>query len=712
MRNPSKTFTRQQDQSDCGVAALLSVMRFHGGFAQREYLRELSGTSQHGTTLLGIFQAAQKLGFTASALQADGIANLQEYFQTSTNPCILHIIKEQRLHHYVVCYGYDAASKQFTIGDPADGFVQYSTEELDAVWHSKALLTLQPNQDFVYADDEERKQRRWMRELISDDATLLIVTFALGIIIAILSLSTAIFSQKLVDTILPKHDVMRLCLGLGMLMVLLTARNGLNFLRGKFVLRQTFAFNNRITNRFFATLLRLPQPFFDNRKTGDLIARMNDAHRLQQALTYLVGDVMIDVLLFCVSVTVVFLYSAPIGAFLLVSMLLYGVLAWRFHSPIVRGQRSLMNAFGMNESNYVDTIQGISTIKASGAQDYFARKTRTIYEHFQKQVFMLGTTGAHFNVVVEMLGMAVILIVLGWSSWLVLQGVVLTGALVAMVQMTNQLNTVTVRIALTNIRLQEARIAFERMYAFASVQPEGEESSTITLLPERIESISLENIRFRFAGRPELLSNGHVTLERGVITALIGESGSGKTTILQMLQRFYSPEGGTITINGNIPLHETSLKEWRSRIGVVSQNVKIFNASIFENICLQEATEQEYKRVAAFCNKYGFEEYIAQFPQGFGTLIGEEGINLSGGQRQVIALIRALYTRPQILLLDEATSAMDKRMESHVWQVLSSMKDSCAILFITHNQENISHADMVYVLSNKQIQARHEKNFV
>ena len=317
------------------MAALLSVIRFFGGDESFERLRELSGTSRQGTTLLGLFQAAGQLGLTAKALQADSIHNLIETFKTTSEPCILHIVKDSVLLHYVVCYGFE--NGVFTIGDPASGITTITPEKLDELWQSKTLLLLTPNTAFQQKTTQTAEQRRWVRALIEDDLTVLLVTFALGIVIAILSLSTAIFSQKLVDSILPQRDTVRLGIGLGMLALLLAARSGLNLLRGRFVLGQTRGFNNRIVGRFFGVLLHLPQSFFDRRKTGDLIARMNDAQRLQQALTYLVGEVMIDALMFVIASVVIFLYSVPIGMFLLCSAALYFLLSWRFHKPIVQG---------------------------------------------------------------------------------------------------------------------------------------------------------------------------------------------------------------------------------------------------------------------------------------------------------------------------------------------------------------------------------------
>jgi ATP-binding cassette subfamily B protein len=303
-------------------------------------------------------------------------------------------------------------------------------------------------------------------------------------------------------------------------------------------------------------------------------------------------------------------------------------------------------------------------------------------------------------------GVVIICTVLTWSSVLVVQGVLLTGALVAIIQMTSQLNAVSVRLAVTNLRLQEARIAFERMYAFASVQPEfiDEESTDAgeqgKQLPAQVFSISMSNVAFRFPGRTELLKDVRLELRRGEIVALKGESGSGKTTILQMLQRLYAWERGEVVINENILLENIGIKEWRGIVAVVPQHIKIFNGTVIENICLAEPNEKVVQDVIAFCREYGFDQIITQFPQGYATLVGEEGVNLSGGQRQILALARALYQQPQMLLLDECTSALDRVSEERVLHLLRQCKHSMAILMITHRTDNLDIADRVYTLKN------------
>lgn len=695
-KRTEKAFVRQQDHSDCGVACLKSVIQFFEGEAKLEYLREKSGTSKQGTTLLGLYQVANEIGLEAQAYEAD-LKNLQE----QTDPCLLHFIKDGHLQHYVIFYGMKGG--RFIISDPAEGVKLMSPEEIEELWQSKALLLLKATEELTTAKEKNKDRRQWIKRLAREDITILSLALVLGIFIAVLSLSTAIFSQKLIDDILPSGDTVKLFVGIGLLTFLLVAQNGLGYIRQIFLIRQSRDFNNRIINSFYNTLLKLPVPFFFNRKTGDLVARMNDTRRLQTTITYVFSQVMIDVLLILTAAVFIMVYSVYLGLFVLLSIPFFFLLTWLYNNPILKGQKEVMAAHSMNESNYVDTIQGMATIKTSNKEPFFSKITQQVYGLFQDKIFDLGKVSASFSVWTGIISVFFMVGVLGFASMLVMQGVLMLGALVAIFQMTSQLIPSANRLALTNIRLQEARVAFDRMYEFTSLEPEySNNSENEEELLKSIEKLSVSNLSFRFPGSSPLLKDISFSVERGEMIALLGESGCGKTTMLQILQRFYELENGTIQINKDIGWHDVSVSSWRSRIASVPQDIKIFNGTLLDNICLGNVQE-EAEDIARFCMEYGFDKYFDNFPQQFATILGEDGANISGGQQQLVALARALYQKPDLLLLDEATSAMDRETEQNMLRLLFSLKEEMGIILVTHRVQTAKLADRIYILEEGRI---------
>ncbi len=686
-----KSFIHQKDQSDCGVACLSSVVNYYGGETKIEHLREISGTTKTGTTLLGLYQAANKIGLQAEAYEAD-IENLRklEY------PSILHIIKDKRLQHYVICYGYE--NGLFLVSDPSEGVTLIRESELEEVWQSKALLLLKPTNKLVQKKERHRARWEWLKNLVLEDLEILSLSLALGIFITILSLSTAIFSQQLIDVILPDGNLTKLFTGVVFLSILLVGRSGLTYIRQLFLIRQSRDFNNRVINRFYDALLKLPLPFFLNRKTGDLIARMNDSGRLQQTVTFLFAEVMIHILMVIVASGYILFQSKIIGLFVLLCVPLYFFLTWYFHRDILEGQRLVMAAHSTNESNYIDTIQGIESIKIANKESFFSNLTKAVYAFFQDRIFDLGKVGIRFGLWADLIGIMFIVCTLLFSSMLVLSGDILLGALVAIFQLTSQLIPAANKLALTNIQIQEARVAFDRMYEFASIEPE-QTVGDAKLILNSIGSMEVSNLAFRFPGRSQLLKNISFDIKKGEMIALLGESGSGKTTMFQILERFYKPEDGQITLNSSINLEEVPLSLWRDKIASVPQQIKIFNGTLLDNICLGNAPE-EAENVINFCREFGFSTFFESFPQHYATLLGEEGVNISVGQQQLVVLARALYQRPDILLLDEATSAMDRRTEQKILKMLMSLKKEMAIVLVTHRVQSAKLADRVYIIEN------------
>lgn len=690
-----RTFIRQQGQSDCGVACLTSIVRYHGGDVTLERVRELSGATQRGTTLLGLYHAAQLLGCDAEGLEADGVDNLKEV----QGPAILHVVINGRVQHYFVYYGSDKLGR-IIVGDPAKGIFTYKPDQLAALWQSKTLLQLIPNPSFVKVKAQNNKKKQWVVDLLKEDVNVLIAALFLGVIIASLGLTTAVFSQKLIDNILPSEDTQTLGLSLVMVGLLLLARSGLGYVRGLLFVKQGTDFNNRIIQKFYGGLLYLPKPFFDFRKTGDLIARMNDTRRIQTTISLISGNILIDLLLILVAIVFVFVYSSWLGLVSLACLPVYGLLVWLFNNKIVTSQREVMSGYALAESHYVDTIQGIATVKSFNRESFFEKMSKHVYGLFQNKTYELGRVNLRFGLLNEITGIAFAVVLFGLSSWMVLRKDLQLGEMVAILSITGNIIPSLNRLAVANIHFQEARVAFDRLFEFASLKSDyNSNESSVSILD--IQNLTVDKLSFRFPGRTQLLKEVSLRVTKGEIISILGESGGGKSTLLQIIQKFYKSESGTIEVNG-INLDRISTQIWRNLIGIVPQDVKIFNGNLLYNIALSDSPE-EYQAVIQYCKQVGFDKYFEMFPQGYLTILGEEGVNLSGGQKQVVAVARALFRRPKLLLLDEVTAAMDKNTENFILQLLLNLKHEIIIILVTHRIQTARRANKIYILQGGEI---------
>lgn len=691
-----KTFVKQHSQFYCGLACLASIVKFYGGETTQEILRETSGTTINGTSLLGLYQAAQKLGFEVAGYEAD-IKNLKEFGV----PVILHIVKEEKLEHFVVCYGFE--NGKFTIGDPGWGVTQYSEEELEAVWKSKALLKLLPGKNFVTQKNEAQSKRTWFLELLKDDYPVLGIAAFLGIVISVLSLATAIFSQKLIDNILPEKNIRNLIFGVVIFSIILLARALISYVRSIFLIRQSREMNTRLISNFFGKLLFLPKTFFDSTSTGDMVARLNDVSRIQKVVVYLTSQIVIDVLVVFVTSGYIFFYSISTGLISLLSIPVFGFLAWRYNSKIIVAQRRVMQSYATTESKYIDTINGVKTIKTFNCETLFSKIVNNVYGFFMQKVYVLGLIGAKINLLLSVGGALLLTGIISWSAYLVLEEQLLLGQMMAIITLVGSLSTSVIGIAMANIQLQEAYVAFDRMYEFALAEPECNPEDA-TKVDEnnnfQIEKLEIRNLNFRFPGKGLLLTDISFNIKRGEIITFFGEIGCGKSTLLAILQRFHNIESGSILVN-NKNWNSFSTKSWRNRVADVEQHVQLFNGTVLENISLEE--EVNPQEIVSFCQDYGFHGFIMELQQGYATVVNENSSNLSGGQRQLVALARALYKKPKLLLLDEATAAMDRRTEKFVVGLIKKLKHEIAVVIVTHRPQLASLADTIYVIENNTI---------
>lgn len=687
----------QQDQTDCGVACLLMLIKYYGGDTSIENLRRLSGTTINGTTLLGLYQAATAIGFDADGCEADIDALLAH-----PAPCILHVVVEGGMQHYVIYYGNTSkkGAQQLIIADPAKGIIYMSQQELVSIWQSKACLVLTPNAAFQKHKIIAQEKRKWLMAFIKPDATLLLIAGMLGMALAALGLTMAVFSQRLIDDFLPNKQYQKLYTGIALVFLLLLAKEALSLIRTQLLLRQSKEFNLRIVLDFFGRLLHLPKPFFDTRRIGELTARLHDTSRIQRVVSQIAGNTLLDVIVVVVTLVFIFSYSTTAGLITLTTLPIFFLLIYQHNKKISSAQRNTMASYAMAESNYISTLQGIEPIKNHSKETLFSTANSSIYSNYQLAIIQLGRLQMRLSFMANVFAAILLTGLLAYLSYQLLGNRLKPGELMAILGMAGSLLPSVANLALLSIPISEARIAFNRMYEFAALRNFHEGKQIIT----QIDSIEVSQIFFRYPGRIPVLQNINFAVQKGEVIALMGENGCGKSTMVQLLMQHYTSESGRILVNGKTPLVEIDTACWRRLVAVVPQQAHIFNGTILENIAFDDASEKP-AAVMEFINSYGFGPFVNSLPQSVMTLVGEEGINLSGGQKQMIALARALYHKPQLLILDEATASMDRNSEQFVLQLLEQLKPHVSVIFITHRLhvlKNLCHR--IYVLENGIVQ--------
>lgn len=683
----------QHDQKDCGIACLLSLIRYYGGDNDFENLRRISGTSITGTTLLGLYQAAHASGIDAEGCEADMNALLAH-----PSPCILHVLLENNLQHYVVYFGKKETDGKLLliVGDPAKGMMYITPDELERIWQSKACLVLTPNETFQKKKDINRSKKLWFQELVKPDIPLLLIAAAIGIAIAALGLTMAIFSQRLIDEFLPNKLHNKLYTGIGLVFLLLIAKESVGLIRTQLLLRQSKEFNQRIVKDFFSRLLYLPKRFFDTRKIGELTARLHDTNRIQRVVSQILGNTLLDSIVVLVTLVFVFSYSVTSGLITLAALPVFFLLIYRSNKKIIEAQRNTMAGYAMTESNYISTLQGIEPVKNHNKEYLFSETNNAIYNQYQSAVFRLGQIQMRLSFVANVFAAFLLCGLLLFLGYQVLHNQLKVGELMALMGMVGSLLPSVANLALLSIPINEAHIAFNRMYEFAGIKSPENGQSKLT----EFKQLEVKNISFRYPGRSSVLQNVSFEVNKGEIIALMGENGCGKSTLVQLLMQHYTPENGDVLINVSTKFSDIQISNWKKIAALIPQQVHIFNGTVLENIAFDDAATKP-QEVLTFLSEFGFSPFIDNLAQSYMTLVGEEGINLSGGQKQMIALARALYHKPKLLILDEATASMDRESEQFVLKLLTQLKNSMGIIFITHRLHVLkSFCDRIYILEN------------
>ncbi|MEW5842841.1 MAG: ABC transporter transmembrane domain-containing protein [Bacteroidota bacterium] len=584
-------------------------------------------------------------------------------------------------------------AQKVKIGDPGKGVYNLNRHEFDKIWKSKAVVLLKPSENLL--NEKTITWFNWILNYLKKDNIWLIQSVFLGIVFTVLGLLTSLFIQKLVDKYIPEKNTTWIYYTGIFLFLLLLIKASSGFIRDKFLVTLNKRINNNITGDFFEHLFRLPKKFFDTRKRGDITARIHDAMRIQQAVLQIGGMTIVDLLIILGSLALLFNFSSRMALIALIVFPIYSILLFLSTKKLKLQQNDVMKGYAQVEATYIDTLGGVDEIKGFNSEPFFTNFNKLFFGLFQNNVERLGLTQAKLNLLAELSAVVITIGMLLFGALWVVNGNIKLGEMMAAYSLAAGILPAINRLISANVSLQSANIAAVRLMDMLLVEKEKNISPLHFTLEEKL---IIKNASFSWNMRQYLFKDISLEIPIGRITSLWGPSGSGKSTLVQLLQRKYNLSEGQILVD-EIDSKEIELSVYRKNIGVLPQQIKIFNGTLADNIIVGREIKT-IQQLNYLIQETKLSSFLDRFEYGLNTIIGENGRKLSGGEMQMLALIRALLDKPKVLIIDEGLSGVDFELEEQIYERIKEYSIGNAVLLITHNLANLLKTDYLYVLKN------------
>lgn len=692
----------QHDASDCAAAALATICMHYKKELSIMRIREVIGTDAYGTTVHGLVNGIQELGFNAKAVKILIENVVDEY----TLPAIAHVITEEGLPHFVVIN--KVTEDNLIISDPAKGVITQSKEEFQKIF-SGVLILLVPTSQFEQLDYQKATMFSIFKSLIFPQKKLLTVVILSSFALTVLGIVSSLFSKVLFDEIIPyqlKNSLLIYSIVFGfinLVQIFLSAfrQHVLLFLSRKIDIPVLLGYYNHI--------LKLPYHFFSTRKVGDILTRFQDAMTIKDIFSQVSISLVLDIVVASITGIVLWNMNNQLFGIILLMVAFNVILIYLFKKRYKTLNYEQMTASSMMNSQLIESIKNIESVKAHHDEEQQIDQLENKFMKVLKLGYEEGVLGNIQGTISSGVGTIGNLIFMAIGALAIMNGKMSVGDLIVFQTLSGYFVEPVQNLVSLQLTFQEAQIAIKRLSEMMEVEIEqGNNQQLLTQLDFQGD-ISFQDVTFRYGSRAPVLTKFQVIIPVGKKIAIIGESGAGKSTLAKLLMKFYEVDEGKIMID-NYDLKDIDTYYLRQQIGYVPQKVELFSGRVIDNIKLG-CPEATYEQVIAACRRAGCHDFIQKIPGRYYGFIEEDGNNLSGGEKQRIAIARAVLQKRQLYIFDESTSNLDSFSEQFIQKMMIEKTKGITTIIIAHRLSTIIHCDEIIFMENGQVveQGTHEE---
>ena len=722
------TYVRQHDTTDCAAACLAMVCLHYKKEITITRLRDMMGTDLKGTNLVGLQKAANELGFTSAAVRVDR----ENFLSDFSLPCIAQEITDQGLTHFVVVFkkttipdegarrkhmldvnsakeeaektGKKYKNKEYVVvGDPATELKKMTLDEFYKNF-TGVLLLLNPTADFQPGKVEQGSIFKRYVNLLWPQKKLFAYAILSSVLLTILGIASSLFNKILMDEVLP-YGLQNLLLTLVLVFSVVNITSALvTFVRQWILVHLSIKIDIPMMLGYFGHIYKLPMKFFATRKTGDITTRYSDANTIKSIFTSVALSLIMDISMAVITGIILFKMNATLFSIALFMTLVSILLVLVYKRPYKKINEETMQQASILNSQMIEGLRGIETIKCNAGEDNELERLEREYIKSLKisiRSSKLSTTQTLITTLIST-GFSMLTTYVGISQ--VLQGDMTLGSFMAFSTLSSYFTSPVSNLVNLQLQIQEASISMKRLTEIMDYEAEQSDDQEHTDLERMEGDIEFRDVTFRYGNRTPALDHVSFTIPAGKKVALVGSSGSGKSTITKMLLKYYEPESGEIRVNG-VNLNEYTNASVRRAISYVPQNIELFSKTILDNIRISrpDATLEEVKEAA---RKADAHEFIRKLPLQYHTYLEEAGNGLSGGEKQRIALARAFLKNSNLYILDESTSNLDFATENAIFDMIYNQLADRSMLIVAHRLSTVRGCDEIIVMDEGHIAER------